>query len=442
MAPPTSRPGAFRRLRCLNCQRERPLDAVGVCPDCGGPVESEYDLDPRALPAHPDRADGIWAYAAALPPVDPRWRVTLGEGATPYLPLPRLARSIGIAALRGKWEGTNPTGSFKDRAAALGVSLARSLSYRGVFAASSGNAAAAIAACSARAGLPCLILARDDMTEEKMRQLTAYGPEIVRVRGLFDSRATLERGLAAVGRRRPGWRNLFVWSPWNPLLTDALRTIAFEIAREGDIPDAVAVPVAGGDILRGIYLGFEELRRAGAIRRVPRFIAAQSNLAAPTVRELSGESGGRWPDADRTLAGALRVGFPSPHAVEAVRASGGWGVAVPDRDSVRWQARLARDEGIFCEVSSAVALAAVARSRADGRLRSDDRVAVVLTGAGYKDYSVPVGARPPAVVPAARLDRLSRRGGARRGPLPEARAPPRARPRRESASSSVGRETE
>ena len=396
----TVRPGngssRWVALECLRCGRESPPDTLGRCGNCQGILSARYSMKGYQWGTMGTRS--LWEFQEVLPPVPDAFRTSLGEGSTPYVPLAHLGREVGLPHLLAKLEGTNPTGSFKDRAAALGVSLARTRGARGVFTASSGNAASAIAAYCARAGLPCVVMAREDITASKRMQIGMYGARIVPVRHLFDTEDTLTQALRAAGRAAPDFANLFVWAPWNPLLVDAMKTIAYEMALQGPLPDAVLVPVAGGDLLYGIHKGFSELREAGLIPATPRMIAVQGEGASPLVTSfLAGhEEVLRGTRAD-TVAGALRVTFGGEHALQALRESGGTAVAVPDAAILAAQRRIAAREGIFCEVSSATTVAALESLRTSGQLGPGDTVAVILTGLGFKDHPADmVGSAPEA----------------------------------------------
>ncbi len=298
-------------------------------------------------------------------------------------------RKIGLRNVSCKLEGGNPTGSFKDRAASVGLSLAREWRKRGVFTASSGNAAAAVSAYSARAGIRCLVLIRDDSPASKLSQITMYSPVLLRVRNLFESRSALEAAIEQTQLAVPDWLNHFIWAPFNPLLVDAFKTIAYEIALDGEVPDYLFVPVAGGDLLFGLYKGFQELREMGRLDSLPRLVAVQGEGADPLVRAI--EKGlDTVPDTEppHTVAGALRVNFGAEHSITAVRKSGGFGISVSDEQIVKAQREIARDEGIFCEISSAAALAAISKALDLGKIARDETTAAILTGVGLKDYPV------------------------------------------------------
>jgi threonine synthase len=261
---------------------------------------------------------------------------------------------------------------------------------RGVFVASSGNAAAAVSAYAARAGIPCLVLIREDSTPSKLGQVAMYGANLLRVRDIFGSKESVERALDLTQKALPDWLDLFIWAPYNPLLVDGLKIVAYEIATESEVPDFIFVPTAGGDLLYGIYKGFKELKESGAIDRIPGMVVVQGENSSPTVTAL--EKGmDRVPEIGKaeTVAGALRVNFGTEHALEAVRKSNGFGVALSDEDILKAQREIARLDGIFTEVSSATALAGIAKSIGEGKLQKDQKALAILTGFGFKDYYPP-----------------------------------------------------
>lgn len=382
----------FVSLECISCHTEYPVDTHSRCSKCSGILTGKYELGGKFFDLTM-RGDSVWQFADVMPYVPDSEVVSMGEGWTPLVRAKRLGDALGMPELWCKIEGENPSGSFKDRAASLGLSLAKSWGNPGVFTASSGNAAAAISAYSARAGLDCLVMVREDSTPSKLGQIAMYGPKLLRVRGVFSSQGSLLEALEMVQSALPKWLNHFVWAPFNPLLIDGLKTVAYEIASQSAknaLPDYIVVPTAGGDLLYGIYKGFQELKATGSVNRIPKMVVAQGLNASPTVSALESNSDHIVEiDSAETVAGALRVSFSADHAVIAVRNSGGFGVGVTDEEILKAQRDVASADGIFTEVSSATALAAVRRSLATGKIQKDEKVIAILTGSGFKDYSPP-----------------------------------------------------
>ncbi len=392
----------FVHLRCLSCHQTFPLETHSTCSRCGGVLSGEYDLK-KTLFGSSRNPHGIWRYAEFFPPVNSKNIVSLGEGSTPLVEARRFSESFAKGSkIFCKLESTNPTGSFKDRIASLGLTLARGQEKKGVFTASSGNAAAAISAYSAHAGIGCLILIRDDATVTKLSQIAMYGPSILRVRNLYNTLEDLARALDYAQRSLPEWMNHFIWATYNPLFIDALKTIAYEIAFERRLmPDYVFVPVAGGDLLYGIFKGFRELREMGIIERMPKLVAVQGKGAAPLVQSIERGYNHTMPiePPARTIAGALRVTFGADHALTAVKESQGFGVAVSDSQILQGQRRIAKLEGIFCETSAATTIAAITMAVQERKIDSNETSVAILTGIGFKDYAAQVARQklPPLV---------------------------------------------
>ncbi|MBI4054791.1 MAG: threonine synthase [Elusimicrobia bacterium] len=309
--------------------------------------------------------------------------VSLEEGSTPLLPAPRLARRIGLPAeiLYLKWEGSNPTGSFKDRGMALAVSKALEEGSSGILCASTGNTAASAAAYAARAGLSCtVLLPAGKVALGKLVQALAHGARVVQVRGNFDQALTLARQAAK------RWNKTLVNS-LNPYRLQGQKTAAYEVTQAlGRFPDYQFMPVGNAGNITAYWMGYREIFRSqgkvggGAL---PKMMGFQAQGAAPLVL-------GRPVLKPRTLATAIRIGNPISWkgAVMAVEESGGEIGAVSDREILQAYHHLARSEGIFCEPSSATGVAGLVRclQKKDRNLSSPGlRIVCVLTGHGLKD---------------------------------------------------------
>jgi threonine synthase len=292
--------------------------------------------------------------------------VTLGEGSTPLLTAPRLSERLGVE-LWLKWEGANPTGSFKDRGMTVAVSKALEEGAQAVVCASTGNTAASAAAYAARAGIPAVILQpAGAVALGKVAQARALGARLLEVRGSFEDALDAARELARRGTHA-------LVNSLNPYRLEGQKTAAFELADElGGAPDVLALPYGGGGNTRAYALGFEEL---GGGR--PRLVA--------------GEATGR---AD-TIATAIRIAEPAhrAEAEEAIAASGGAVVSLSDEEILAAWRDLAHLEGVFCEPASAAGLAALAKERLD----PGAQVVCVVTGHGLKDPETAARLSPPPV---------------------------------------------
>jgi threonine synthase len=278
--------------------------------------------------------------------------VSLGEGSTPLLAAPRLSALVG-AEVWLKWEGGNPTGSFKDRGMTVAVSKALEEGATTIVCASTGNTAASAAAYAARAGIRAMILfPAGAVAAGKLAQVRAVGAELVEIDGSFDDSLAAARELGS----RP--QHALVNSSLNSFRLEGQKTAAFEIFEElGRVPDVLALPFGGGGNTRAYALGFAQL-------------GASSRL-------LAGEA----IDRGTTVASAIRINEPAhrAEAEEAIRSSGGGVVPLTDAEILEARRELAELEGVFCEPASAAGLAAVKRERPSGT------VVCVITGHGLKD---------------------------------------------------------
>jgi threonine synthase len=308
-------------------------------------------------------------YRERLPLTDATPIVSLGEGSTPLLPAPRLSERLGLE-LWLKWEGANPTGSFKDRGMTIAVSKAVEEGAQAVVCASTGNTAAAAATYAARAGLTAVILQpAGQVARGKIAQAQAVGARLFEVQGPFEGALDVAREL---GRR--GTHALV--NSLNPYRLEGQKTAAFEIVDElGGAPDALALPYGGGGNTRAYALGFDE---AGA--GLPPLVAGEA-----TARVF-------------TMATAIRIAEPAhrAQAEDAIARSGGSTVALDDDEILSAWRDLAELEGVFCEPSSAAGLAALTRERP----QAGARVVCVITGHGLKDPDAAARlSSPPLAVP-------------------------------------------
>ena len=331
-----------------------------------------------------EHADACLArFASDLPEV--AQLISLGEGDTPVLPLPRLAARIGLPRLSAKLEHLNPTGSYKDRIAAMSVSLAVHRDHAGWVATSSGNAGLAMAAYGRRAGLPGFLCIVASAPAEKKIPIAAYGVGLLGVEdvGLGGSTSSADEMLTEVARGAER-HNLFLAITAHAYNPDGMRgadTIGYELAEQALGATHVYVPVGGGGLLVAIARG---LRQRHAAARV---VACQPSGCAPIVRYLAGEIPDPTIPTCESAISALQLPHPpdADLAVAAVRESGGWATAAPDEAIHEAQRLLLATEGIFVEPAAASSLAALIRDLDDGRVARDDEPVIVLTGAGWKD---------------------------------------------------------
>jgi threonine synthase len=335
--------------------------------------------------------EGMWTWFDLLPITHRRAIVSLGEGQTPLIRAHRLGASLGIDTLLLKDETRNPTGSFKDRMLAVGMTRAVELGYDTVAVQSSGNVGAAAAAYAARAGLRAKILVPRTAPAEKILQAQMYGADVFRIdhdspTDIFD--------LLSWACSEFEWHLVSTAAIYNPFTLEGAKTIAYEIAEQMafDLPDWVVVPVGGGGNIGSVWRGFLDLRALGLVDRLPRMVGVQAAGCAPFVDAIAlGRTARdalttRWPRID-TVAGAIAddVVFDAHIALPAVRDSGGTAIAIPDAESLAMESTLAAAEGLFVEPAAATGVAALRALVAEGRIARRDRVVCLLTGHGLKD---------------------------------------------------------
>jgi threonine synthase len=376
-------------LECARCGTTHHASRLqGTCA-CGSPLLARYDLETVASQVTPadiaGRPPSLWRYHELLPVARPDAVVSLGEGMTPLLALPRLGRELGLRRLLMKDESALPTASFKARGAAVGVSRAVELGAAGVAMPTNGNAGAAWASFCARAGLPCLIAMPAAAPHITRTECVVAGAELQVVPGLIGDAAVAVAGALA---DRPGWQDVSTLR--EPYRLEGKKTIGLEIAEQlgWRVPDVVICPVGGGVGLIGIWKALGELAALGWIGpKLPRLVAVQATGCAPVVQafEQGAATTALWPDAT-TVAFGLTV--PAPLGgfliLAAVLATGGTAIAVTDDELLAAQVLLARAEGSWVCPEGAACIAATAQLRQSDWLAESDEVVVLNTGAGLK----------------------------------------------------------
>ncbi len=322
-------------------------------------------------------------YRALLPVTDATPRLSLGEGFTPLVRAARLGAAWGLANLWLKLEGSNPTGSFKDRGMVLAVAKALEAGARSIVCASTGNTSASAAAYGAAAGLEVVVvLPRGKIAAGKLLQAQAAGATVLAVEGNFDAALRVVRELAVQDDHPVTLVNSI-----NPNRIAGQSTAAFEVCDDlGRPPDVLAIPVGNAGNISAYWAGFRAYREAGRIDRLPRMWGFQASGAAPIVL-------GRPVEQPETVATAIRIGNPASWAtaVAARDDSGGLIEAVSDEQILAAYRDAARLAGVFCEPASAASLAGVRSLREAGRLDPDELVVCVLTGHGLKDPDTAAG---------------------------------------------------
>ncbi len=380
---------ALLRLECSICGAEHsPAELQTICRVCGRALFARYDLDAakRTLTRESlgRRPASMWRYAEVLAGSDVAGRISLGEGMTPLLRTPRLGAELGCGALWVKDEGGNPTGSFKARGIAAAMAMALKLGVTDVGMPTAGNAGSASAAYGARSGIRAHIAMPRDTPESIVSEVRNYGAELQLVDGLISDAGRL----IAEGCRANGWFEMATLK--EPYRVEGKKTMGYELWEQfdGRLPDAILYPTGGGTGLIGMWKAFDELEQMGLLGpERPRMFAVQSAGCAPIVRawEAGAERAQPWQDA-ATVAPGIRV--PAPFAddliLQALRASGGSAVAVPDDALVPAMRQLARAEGIDACPEGAASLAGLRRLLSDGVLDGAARIVLFNTGSGLK----------------------------------------------------------
>ncbi len=360
-------------LRCVKCGRTYRADPwTIVCPHCGGLLEPIFRRRPLGVSwaLFRTRKFGVWRYKELLPRVRP---ISMGEGGTPLI---KIGEELWV-----KFEGSNPTGSFKDRGMTVAVSLAKEAGVKSVVCASTGNTSASVAAYASRAGMRSfVVLPKGKVARGKLAQAVLHGATIVEIDGPFD--AALDVVMKVSGRES----GLYPLNSINPWRLKGQKTLAFEIADEIGVPDWVVLPVGNAGNISAIWKGFKEMKELGLIDKTPRLAGIQAEGASPIARALKeGLSEPVFTDNPETVATAIRIGRPVnwPKAFKALRESRGAVEVVTDGEILEAQRKLGK-MGVGVEPASAASYAGYLKLL--GReISPDDRVVLVATGHALKD---------------------------------------------------------
>ena len=390
-------------LRCRECARPYPAEALHVCDYCFGPLEVVYDHEAlRAVVTRDTVAAGpptIWRYAPLLPVADAA-PIDLGTGCTPLVRADRLAAELGLGELWIKNDTANPTGSFKDRVVSVALTKARQLGFKVAACASTGNLANSVAAHAARAGMVSVVFIPHDLEAAKVVTTAVYGGHVVAVEGTYDD---VNRLCAELTSEHPAWA--FVNVNLRTYYAEGSKTLAFEVAEQlgWQAPDHVVVPVASGSQLVKVARGFAQLHEVGLLDEAPhvRVSGAQAAGCAPVATAFAEGVDAIRPVRPRTIAKSLAIGNPADgwYALKTVRDSGGSFAAVTDDEIIDGIRLLARTEGIFAETAGGVTIATLAKLAEAEVVRADERVVAYVTGHGLKTVeALPDTVRPTATI--------------------------------------------
>ena len=380
-------------LSCSACASyHAPNQLHNLCTQCGKPLLVHYDLERAAatfrkdhLPARPA---SLWRYQEVLPVVQADNIVSLGEGWTPLLHAQRLGEQLGVARLHIKDESCNPTGSFKARGMALAVSMAKELGVKKLAVPSAGNAAGALAAYAARAGLEAHIFMPADVPLANRLECERTGAHVTLVDGLITDCGRL----VAARKEYEGWFDVSTLK--EPYRLEGKKTMGYELAEQcgWSLPDVILYPTGGGTGLIGMWKAFDEMEQLGWIdARRPRMVSVQAAGCAPIVHAFAtGASHGAEIPRPHTVASGLRV----PAAIgdfimlDILRKSGGTAVSVSDEELLAAVGEIGSTEGIFPAPEGAACLPALKRLLQRGEVKPDESVVLFNTGSGLKYLDV------------------------------------------------------
>ena len=376
-------------LECGLCGLEHEAHRLhNLCTACGKPLLVRYDLERAKMFLKKEslaaRRPDMWRYREVLPVEKDDNIISLGEGWTPLLRASRLERRLGIHELYIKDESQNPTQSFKARGMAAAVSMAKELGAKKLAVPSAGNAAGALAAYAARAGLKSYIFMPRDTPRANVVECEQTGAHVNLMDGLITDCG------AEVGRRKEkeGWFDVSTLK--EPYRVEGKKTLGYELAEQmfWRLPDVIIYPTGGGTGLIGMWKAFDEMERMGWIgSKRPRMVTVQAEGCAPIVRAF--EEGARFADEfpnAATTASGLRV----PKAIgdflilDALRASGGTAIAVSDEELIAATREIGAAEGIFCAPEGAACLPALKKLLESGEILKEESVVLFNTGSGVK----------------------------------------------------------
>jgi threonine synthase len=358
------------------------VDARGpqtLCPKDGGVLYVRYDFGKNV--SKPNGSDNsMWRYRAVLPDVKP---VTLGEGFTPLL------TSRKHANVLIKDEGMNPTGSFKARGLGMAVTMAKHFGLRKLAIPSAGNAAGALAAYCAAAGIEAFIFMPKDVPQANLIECKSYGAHVELIDGLIGDCARM----IAERKEKEGWFDISTLK--EPFRVEGKKTMGYEVAEQlgWKLPDAIIYPTGGGVGMIGMWKAFDEMEQLGWIAKGkrPKMITVQAENCAPIVKAFSERKNASepWPEAE-TIAAGLRVpkAYGDYILLEIIRQSSGTAVAASDSEMIEAVRNWASDEGLFAAPEGAACLVAYNKLRASGFLRESDKVVLFNTGSGLKYIDV------------------------------------------------------
>jgi threonine synthase len=353
------------------------------------------------------RPFNMWRYLELLPVPSRDYIVSLGEGGSPLLKAMRLGEKLGLRNLYLKDETRNPTGSFKDRAMSVSISMALYFNYKKAVIASSGNAAASLAAYGARANIEVYALVPHFASRSKISQLLMYGAKVIKIRWLEAEDPTVK--IMRVLYEKYGFYPSPSFGVFNPYQVEGPKTISMEIIEQlqWQTPDQVFIPTGAASLLTGVYKGFRDFNKLGFIDKYPKLIAVQPEGNHPLVRawreRVDPFNIKPWEKPPQTIATGLEDTYPwdGDMGLRALYDTKGYGIVVSDEEIVKAMKLLASLEGIFAEPSGAAGLAGLIKAIEEKLVDRDEIVVVLVTGHGLKDVDIAmkITSEPPTINP-------------------------------------------
>ncbi|MCL2607266.1 MAG: threonine synthase [Methanomassiliicoccaceae archaeon] len=388
---------ADHRVLCWDCGKDVENPYADVCPSCGGLLTIKINLEPlKAMkPKDLKMPLGVWRYAALMP-VDASKRISIQEGGTPLYRCDALGKEIGVENTWVKYEGANPTGSFKDRGMTIGVSRAAEIGAKIVGCASTGNTSASLAAYAAKAGMKCAVfLPSGKVAAGKLAQAVFFGAKVISVDGNFDDALKIARDLSEE-------RSLYLLNSINPYRPEGQKSVLFEIMDQlaFDVPDRIILPVGNAANIWAVYKAIIELEEIGWIDKIPMLTGIQAEGSMPVTRAFESKSSDFTAEENpETVATAIRIGNPvsGRKALKAIYGTGGYSVSVTDDEILSAQKLLGRKEGVGVEPASAASVAGAKKLREMGVIDKNERVVCICTGNALKDPDIMISSCEPPI---------------------------------------------
>ena len=406
----------MKALKCRECGKEYPKEALHVCELCFGPLEVAYEYEKikgvLSREIIEKRAPNMWRYKELLP-IEGEPTVGAQVGFTPLIKANNLARALGVKEIYIKNDAVNyPTLSFKDRVVSVALSRARELGFKIAACASTGNLANSVAANAAACGMESFVFIPSDLEQTKILGTLVYGGTVVGIKGTYDEVNRLCSEIAG----KYGWA--FVNINIRPYYAEGSKTFGYEIAEQlgWKLPQNIVVPMAGGSLITKIHKAFKELNLLGFVNGSSKVFGAQATGCSPIINAVKEGTELIRPVRPNTIAKSLAIGNPADgyYSAKVMRESGGWGESVTDEEIIDAMKLMAETEGIFAETAGGVTLGSTIKLIESGRISRDESIVVCVTGNGLKTQEALTGKINQPTIINARLqefDDLVKAGG-------------------------------